>query len=176
MSPRLAGSGRDATRFPAMLASYAARAVKSGRRICGQENAHDVLSTAAQRRHDFRAENLPTDTLPCRAALREALADNTVTPPDEQVAFRLDFAAWLRTRTERDQHVAAALMLGERTMAVAHQFRLTPARISQLRRDFADDWQRFCGDGPGTAAAFDVPCVPKKDGSCAQVPADAECF
>ena len=165
---RLANRGRDAARFPSMVATFAARAVKSGRRLCGQEKAHDVLSATAQRRYDFRVEQLPENTVPCRNLLRDALADNTVTPPDEQVAFRLDFAAWLITRTQRDQHVAADLMLGERTLAVARKFSLTPARISQLRRDFAGDWQRFCGDGPRTVAASDVPCVPKKDGSCAQ--------
>jgi hypothetical protein len=31
--------GKDAARFPAALARYAARAVNSGRRLCGQENA-----------------------------------------------------------------------------------------------------------------------------------------
>ena len=149
---RLAKRGRDATRFASMLATFAARAVKSGRRLCGQEKAHDVLSAMAQRRHGFRVEQWPENTIPCRSLLREALADNTVTPPDEQVAFRLDFAAWLVTRTPRDQDVAADLMRGERTLALARKYGLTPARISQLRRDFADDWQRFCGDGPRPAS------------------------
>ena len=34
---RLVARGKDATRFPSALASYAARAVRSGRRACGQE-------------------------------------------------------------------------------------------------------------------------------------------
>src|SRR5215471_13358720 len=41
---RLAEKGRDATCFPTALASYAARAVRSGRRLCGQEKANEVLS------------------------------------------------------------------------------------------------------------------------------------
>ena len=89
------------------------------------------------------------------------------------MAFRLDFAAWLITRTERDQHVAAELMLGERTLAVARKFSLTAARISQLRRDFADDWQRFCGDGPRIAAAS---ASPKRTAAVLRLPADAEFF
>jgi hypothetical protein len=41
---RLARRGKDVTRFPSALASYAARAVRSGRRLCGKEKAKDVLS------------------------------------------------------------------------------------------------------------------------------------
>jgi hypothetical protein len=38
--------------------------------------------------------------------------------------------------------------LGERTLALADQFGLTPGRISQKRRQYKDDWQCFCGDLP----------------------------
>ncbi len=40
------------------LAAYAARAVKSGRLLCGQDNAKDVLSPSAQRRHGFQVARL----------------------------------------------------------------------------------------------------------------------
>ena len=56
---RLAQRGKDATRFPGALAIYAARAVRSGRRVCGQERAKDVLSPSAQRQHRFVVERLP---------------------------------------------------------------------------------------------------------------------
>jgi hypothetical protein len=36
---RLTERGKDAARFPSALAGYAARAVNSGRRLCGMENA-----------------------------------------------------------------------------------------------------------------------------------------
>jgi hypothetical protein len=36
------------------------------------------------------------------------------------------------------------LMIGERTMDVADKHGLTAARISQLRRDFYEDWTKFC--------------------------------
>src|SRR5262245_43684394 len=41
---RLADKGKDAAAFPATIAAFAARAVRSGRRLCGQEKARDVLS------------------------------------------------------------------------------------------------------------------------------------
>jgi hypothetical protein len=42
------------------------------------------------------------------------------------------------------------LMVGERTLAVADGYGLSPGRISQLRREFHDDWERFCAP-PGEA-------------------------
>src|SRR5262245_13722971 len=53
---RLAQRGKDPTQFVSAIAAYAARAVNSGRRVCGVEKAKDVLSRVAQRRHGFAVE------------------------------------------------------------------------------------------------------------------------
>src|SRR4051812_40873880 len=45
---RLALQGKDASQFPSALARFAACAVHSGRRLCGQEKSKDVLSPVAQ--------------------------------------------------------------------------------------------------------------------------------
>jgi hypothetical protein len=156
---RLAERGKDATRFPSALATFAARAVRAGRRVCGREWARDVLSPSAQRRHHFAVECLPDFSTLGSNPLAEALVDNTQTPPPEQAAFRLDFPAWLQTRNERDRRLAEDLMTGERTQDVSTKFGLSPARVSQLRRDFHDDWQRFCGldESLGNSAACGGP-------------------
>ncbi len=143
---RLVERGKDPTEFPTALASFAARAVRSGRRVAGQEPARDVLSPVAQARHDFVVVKLPDVATLGDNPLADALADNTVTPPDEQVAFRLDFPAWLSTLGDRNRRVAEALMLGDKTTDVAHQHGMSPARVSQLRREFQRDWRAFCGD------------------------------
>jgi hypothetical protein len=39
-------------------------------------------------------------------------------------------------------------MIGERTMDVADKYRLTPGRISQLRRELFLGWQAFCDELP----------------------------
>jgi hypothetical protein len=142
---RLAQRGKDASRFPSTLATFAARAVRAGRRVCGRERSRDVLSPTAQRYHCFVVERLPDFSTLGDNPLTEALRDNTQTPPPEQVAFRLDFPAWMTTRSERDRRLAEDLMTGERTLDVSAKFGLTQGRISQLRRDFYEDWQRFCG-------------------------------
>jgi hypothetical protein len=68
-----------------------------------------------------------------------------VTPPPDQAAFRIDFPRWRTTRTERDRGILHDLMLGERTGQVSRKYGISASRVSQLRRDFHDDWQRFCG-------------------------------
>ena len=145
---RLVERGKDPAQFVSRFAGYAARAVRRGRRVCGQEAGQEVLSPRAQARHGFAVLRLPQHTTLEGSPLEEALLDNAVTPPPEAAAFRIDFPAWLATWPERDRRLIEALGLGERTLALAQQFGLTPGRISQKRRQYHDDWERFCGDLP----------------------------
>jgi hypothetical protein len=143
---RLVERGKDPSQFPTALATFAARAVISGRRVCGQENSKDVLSPIAQHRHGFTVNSLPDRSSLDGLILDEALHDNTQTPVLDQVAFRFDFPSWLLTRTDRDRRIVQDLMRGERTLDVSRKYGTTPARISQLRREFMDDWTWFSGD------------------------------
>ena len=145
---RLVERGKDPADFVSTFAGYAARAVRRGRRVCGQEAGQEVLSPRAQARHDFAVLRLLQRTTLNGSPLEEALLDNAVTPPPEAAAFRIDFPAWLATWPERDRRLIEALGLGERTRALADQFGLTPGRISQKRREYHGDWERFCGDLP----------------------------
>jgi hypothetical protein len=150
---RLAERGRDATQFASSLASLAVKAVRSGRRVCGQERSRDVLSASAQRRRGFRVEGLlpsPADERPCgqryQDAFDERLRDNTVTPPDEQAAFRIDYPVWLSQLGERNRRIAEDMALDHSTKELAARHRLSQGRISQLRREFHLDWRRFHGE------------------------------
>jgi hypothetical protein len=156
---RLTERGKDPLTFPATFARFAARAVKCGRRLCGQEKAKDVLSSLAQQRHGFGVEPLPHSTATRhderygavhgqrqQDLLEERLRDNTLTPVPEQVWFRLDWPAWLETQTPREWRVVAEMANDERTLDLSKRFELSPARISQMRRELHNDWTRFCGD------------------------------
>jgi hypothetical protein len=146
---RLAGRGKDATRFPSALATFAAKAVRAGRRLAGKAPAGDALSPVAQVQHGFAVGTLPGHSTLATNPLDEALIDNTRSSVPEQVHFRIDWPAWLATRTDRDRRIVADLMLGERTSAVAARHGLTPGRISQLRAHFHADWLAFLGEeGP----------------------------
>ena len=164
---RLSEQGKDVFEFPMAFAALLARAVKCGRRLCGQERAGEVLSFVAQQRHGFRVERLPSTTRsphehlyadPYGQALLDAfeerLRDNTLTPIPDQVEFRIDFPAWLRTLTGRERRMVRAMAQGERTQDLSRDFDLSPGRVSQLRREFRDGWRRFHGeDAPASRRA-----------------------
>lgn len=156
---RLARRGKDASQFVSALATYAARAVRSGRRLCGQERAKDVLSPRAQRQHGFTVERLPIATQVSHECLygesdgqrrldeyEERLHDNRRTPVPDQAAFRIDFRSWLRTLTSRERRLIRAMARNERTKDLSRQFDLSAGRISQLRRQFQEAWEAF-GNG-----------------------------
>src|SRR5262249_51216812 len=104
----------------------------------------DVLSPVARQRGGFTVMSLPTSVN--GSVFSEALKDNTISPVPEQAAFRLDWPAWLTTRSERDRRIVGALMFGERTLDVARHFGISPGRVSQLRREFRADWRHFRDD------------------------------
>ena len=117
-----------------------------------------VLSTRAQREHGFKVESLPASPRVSHESLyskvhgqrehdvfEERLQDNTVTPVPEQVAFRLDFPEWLKSWTERDRRIIQDMARNERTFDLAKKYGCCPARISQKRDEYKEDWQRFCG-------------------------------
>src|SRR5262245_31487279 len=156
---RLIAQGKDPVEFPGALADFAARAVKAGRRLCGKNGGKDVMNPLARQRHGFVVERLPSST--CRShedryanphgqqaqdSFEERLRDNVQTPVPEQVVFRLDFPLWVGSRSERDRRIIDDLLLGERTLDVADRYGLSPGRISQLRREFQADWERFCSE------------------------------
>jgi hypothetical protein len=161
---RLAARGRDPRQFVSALATFAARAARSGRRLAGQESGNDVLSERAQARHGFTVERLPaTLTAPYEQlygavggqrlhdVFEERLRDNRTTPILDQVQFKIDFGAWLATLTARERRLIRAMAGNERTKDIARQFGVSPGRVSQFRRAFERGWGRFCGDGEPAA-------------------------
>jgi hypothetical protein len=154
---RLAEKGTDATRFSAILAQYATRAVGSGRRLCGQERAKDVMSPVAQRRRGFQVESLPLSIRTyhespdvrgqrLQEVFEERLHDNTVTPVPDQVAFRVDWPRFYETLSERDRQMAEHLSLGRTAKRAADRFRLSPGRVTQLRQRWCREWRAFQGE------------------------------
>ena len=155
---RLAQRGRDGSQFPLALAALAARAARSGRRLCGQERAREVLSPLAQRRLGFHVEPLAGSLAPYERlygdphgqghldALEERLRDNSRTPVPEQVAFRLDWPRFLATLSRRDGDLLALLGLGHLAWEAAQAFGLSPGRVTQLRQSWCSAWRSFLGE------------------------------
>jgi hypothetical protein len=102
------------------------------------------MNPIAHQRHGFTVEKLPDCATMHGNPLEEALHEDDRTPVPDQVAFRVDFPAWLATRTERDRRMIEQLGMSERTRDVARRFGVADGRISQLRNEYREDWTRFC--------------------------------
>jgi hypothetical protein len=144
----LSKRGKKPEQFVTTLALRCSQAVKAGRRLAGCETGQDVLSPVAQVRHSVRVTRLPDrdrecDRHPLPGELADALADNTRSAVPEQAAFRLDFPRWRASLRRRDRKILDALAGGERTADAARRFKISPGRISQLRREFEEGWEQF---------------------------------
>jgi hypothetical protein len=151
---RLMKKGKDASKFASALSRFAARAVRCGRRLYGQEKAKDVMSSVAQKRHGFTVTSLPVSTRTSlekiysevrgqqnRDAWEERLRDNTQTPVPDQASFRLAYPQFVRSLSRRDRRMAHFLSLGNSATQTARKFELTPGRVSQLRQQWCRDWR-----------------------------------
>jgi hypothetical protein len=144
----LSRRGKRPEQFVTTLALRCSQAVRAGRKLVGCESSTEVLSPVAQVRHGLRVVRLPDhdralDRHPLPDELAEALADNYRSAVPEQVAFRVDFPRWRASLRRRDRKILDALARGERTADAARRFRISPARVSQLRREFEDGWEEF---------------------------------
>src|SRR3954452_19388309 len=156
---RLHEQGKDVNQFLMAFIFLVARALKSGRPASGMERPDGVMTPVPQRRHDFTVEALPASTRRSFEALyglikgqqdidayEERLRDNTVTPPPDAAAFRIDWAHFLARLSERDRRLAHFLSLGHRAKVAAQHFKLSPGRITQLRQRWCKAWRACQGE------------------------------
>lgn len=130
----LARKGRNPVDFLFGFGLLAARAVLSGRRLCGCEKAKDVLSPVCRSRRGFTVSPLPEGTPLSGGIFEDALTDNTQTPVPDQVQFRIDFPRWRASQGERCRELIDALAAGHRTTELAEMFGISQARISRSAR------------------------------------------
>jgi RNA polymerase sigma factor (sigma-70 family) len=142
---RLVEQGRESLAFATVLARFAVAQVRAGRKVGGQLNAQDVSSKYCQRRKRIRLARLDRFD-PQEGCWQEAVVEDHRTPVADQVSFRIDFPAWLDTLPPRDRKIAQCLAEGRSTTEVARRFRLSLARVSQLRREFRRSWLLFQGE------------------------------
>ena len=140
-------------RFPNCIAAFAVRRVRSGRLLAGNTTG-DVLSPVAQKRNGFEVHSLDDESCRPDTGWKAAVTmDSKNFTPADAVAFRLDFACWLGMLRQRDRRIVEALAVGERTGKVARRYRVTPSRISHLRREFQESWERFVDEIPEAQSA-----------------------
>ena len=140
---RLFQQGKADVAYPSVLARFAAAQYGAGRRVGGRLNVNDVMSRYAQRRRGICVERL--DRFDAEEGWKEVLVEDRTCTPADLAASRIDFEDWLHRLPAKRRRIAARLGAGEATLRVAQKFRLSPGRISQLRREFEQDWRAFHG-------------------------------
>lgn len=125
-----------------LLANYAVRQVCSGRQVACPLNMYDALSPYAQRKLGITVSRLHRPDAD-EGTWKEILVEDPSCTPAELAASRIDFDAWLKKLPRRKRRIASTLAVGETTKETAKRLKLTPGRISQLRRELAASWDEF---------------------------------
>ena len=138
--------------YPTVLASYGVRQTRDGRKVGGHLNVKNVLSKYCQDHKDVVVERLDhfdkTDE-----AWQEVLVEDRHCGPAQIACTKIDFEEWLKSLPVRYRHLAQYLSLGHRTSDAAKKFKVSAGRISQIRKELAENWRRFVGDEPEALAA-----------------------
>ena len=142
---RLTRLGKQHLAFATPLARFAVAHFRAGRRVGSKLNSNDVASIVNQRQHRFSLRSLQAG-LSEEGVWIEILADNKLTPVPDQVAFRIDFPAWLRVLNRCDRALAKFLALGNSATEAARHFGVSGARVSQVRSKLRGSWQEFQGE------------------------------
>jgi DNA-binding CsgD family transcriptional regulator len=145
--------GKMAIAYPTVLARYAVAQINDGRRVGNKLNIREVLSPYAQRLKGFTVDRLDRHDKDDANLWCEVLVEDRRAGPAETAQVRLDFSDWLDSLKRRDRQIAEALSVGHSTSDVAKRFKVSAGRISQLRRELAESWQKFTGEDPIAQAA-----------------------
>jgi DNA-directed RNA polymerase specialized sigma24 family protein len=141
------------------IAGWAARHALKGRRIGNRHGGRNKMDI-----HNFRAQRLgrykvvsydsgpaaPDDDGP--ATWKKWVATDRHMDPADAAAFRIDFASWLASLTERRRLTAELLAESHGTLDVARWVGVTPAAVSQARSWLARSWNDFQGATPELCA------------------------
>lgn len=148
---RLIERGRADRVFAAPLARFGIKQARCGRRVGERLDCKDVMSRSCQMRHGYCVESLSRQDKET-GEWQEIVVQDRHSTPAEVAAARIDISAWLASLSRRNRAIALTLAKGEPTFRVARRFRLSSARISQLRRELHDNWHQYQGNADPAAA------------------------
>jgi DNA-binding NarL/FixJ family response regulator len=118
---------------PQSVAAIACRRVKSGRQF--RQSAKSIGGPNPRRKRKPQREE---------ADIGKVLARERNNPA-ALATVKMDFTAWLPLLTQREQRYLEAFISGETTGEIARRFRVSPARVSQMRRELLEHWKAFTG-------------------------------
>ena len=143
---RLCRKGKTDRVYATPLTKFAVRHVRTGRRSGSRCNSLDITSPACGQKTVVieRLDRFDHH----RGQWLDVLIEDRTAGPAEMAAARIDWAAWLSSLSRRHRLIACSLAVGETTGATARRYRISPARISQLRTWFRENWNQFHGERP----------------------------
>jgi len=127
------------------LGRYAVLQHLDGRRFGTARCRHDVMHTVVHRRADPSRGPMPRRCEHVGMRINHVIDHDRLSILD-QVAFRVGFRDWRPRLPERHQCIVGALGRGGTANDVANEFGISSARVSQLRRQYADSWVKFRGE------------------------------
>ena len=142
---RLVKRGLTNIIYATPLVQYAIRQVRDGRRVACKMNIRDVSSEYAQRSKRFTVERLDRFDVD-KGEWREVLIEDRHVGPAETAAARIDIGDWFASLSRKKRRLAENLATGLTTKKAARKFRVSPGRISQVRRELLDSWRAFQGE------------------------------
>jgi len=141
---RLYERGKLDVAFASSLADFAVKWYFAGRRVGTKLNVNDIGSPYARRRRGFVLKSL--DQRAAGGEWKETLIEDKTSGPAEIAAARLDVETWLARMPRLKRGIAKTLATGESTSATAKRFEVTPGRVSQIRRELAENWADYQGE------------------------------
>ena len=144
--------------FPSVLSRFSIAQVKDGRCVGNRSNVREVLSEYAQTQKAFTVNRL--DVLDTTAGeWQEVLVEDRRAGPADLVQTKLDFADFLRSLPVRYRRIAKFLAKGETTTAASKKFACSPGRISQIRAELKQAWDRHVGNALAPRPSQSEPAI-----------------
>ena len=141
---RLVERNKSDLAYPSVLARFAIKQVRVGRRVGSKLNCKDVSSQYCQRCKGIRQRRLG-GAHNDRGRWQDFIVEDKTATPADIVATRIDFAAWLKSLDGKKRQIVKVLATGETTKETARKFKLCSGRISQIRSELRDAWNEFQG-------------------------------
>ena len=142
---RLVQLGKQSLAYATPLSQFAIKQVRAGRSVCGRRNVRDVMSPYCQRTKGVKLQPL-VELNPRTGRWEELLVEDRRSSPADIVALKLDFHAWLVSLTPKMRAITELLARGESACRVAQLFRVSAARVSQIRHELQMLWNQFQGE------------------------------
>jgi hypothetical protein len=144
--------GKADMAYPTPLGSYGARQAIDGRQMGSGVNVNDLTNRCCRQRKGVSVTSLNRYDQQDEE-WKEIVVEDRHCGPAEVVATKLDFEDWLAELSPKQRRIAKTLAKGEGTKAAARKHRVSPGRISQIRRELMARWYEFIGEEQQAVAA-----------------------